>query len=157
MKLKHISRQQAIKRYCELIHKRIKEPISINAKGVCEIHHIIPKCVLKNTKIANSKMNLISLYIHEHFLAHFYLSIIFPDVIGVQQAFYLMSNMKGRKAYLDVEQMAEEYEKAKRKIYEHRANKTYAQLYGPKNSEIIKIKQKKSKLDQMIRFISVDK
>ena len=155
--MKRLTRIKALKLYCSLISKRIKEPISINAKSICEIHHIIPRCITKNSKWSDSKYNLISLYIHEHFLAHYYLSIIFPDVIGIQQAYYLMSNMRGRKCYLEIKEMAMAYERAKTKIYNSRINKTYTELYGPKTSEQIKIKQKKSKLDQMIRFIPVDK
>ena len=152
-----ISKRKALRLYIQLIIKRMREPIMINAKGVCEVHHIIPKCVLNNRKIANSKYNLISLYTHEHFLAHYYLSVIFPNEIGVQRAYYLMSNMKNRKSYLNVEELADAYSKAKKKIAKRNSNKTYSQIYGHKASEKIKIKQKKSKLNHLIRFINVDK
>ena len=155
--MQHLSRLKALKLYCNLILKRIKEPIGVNAKGICEIHHIIPKCIFKNKKLVNSKKNLISLYIHEHFLAHYYLACIFPNISGVQQAYYLMSNMKGRKQWLEIEELAFAYEIAKLSVKTKRKNKSYRELYGSTKSENIKIKQKKSKLDQMVRFIPVDK
>ena len=49
------------------------------------------------------------------------------------------------------------YETAKAKVKANRKDKTYYEIYGVKEAERIKIKQKKSKLDQMIRFIKVDK
>ena len=150
------SRLEALKEYCSLILKRIREPIKITKLTVTEVHHIIPKCACFKV-ITESKHNLIRLYAHEHFLAHYYLTFIFPRNIGVQRAFYLMSNTKSRKNFRKMEEFAYAYESAKKKVLQHRKNKTYLELYGKRESELIKIKQKKSKLDQMIRFIKVDK
>lgn len=151
------SRLEALKQYCLLIVKRIREPISISNLSITEVHHIIPRCVCCNKRITEAKHNLIRLYAHEHFLAHYYLTFIFPHNIGAHRAFYLMSNIKSRRKFKTMSEFAYAYETAKAKVKANRKDKTYYEIYGVKEAERIKIKQKKSKLDQMIRFIKVDK
>lgn len=151
-----LDKREALKHYCLLIHNRLNEPIKKPAINITEVHHIIPRCICKFKFITESKYNLIRLYAHEHFLAHYYLSIIFPDNIGVQQAFYLMSNLKKIKTFQNIEKFAYAYEVSKFKVLSNRKNKTYNEMYGKENANLIKIKQKKSKLSQMTRIL-VDK
>ena len=153
----NLSRYEALKRYCMLIQERLDDPIRETMRSITEVHHIIPRCVCGWKKIIESKHNLIRLYAHEHFLAHYYLSIIFPYNVGVQQAFYLMSNIKGRKSFQHIERFAYAYETAKAKVLLNRKNKTYSQLYGNKTANEIKIKQKKSKFKAHKHIIILDK
>ncbi len=152
-----LSRKEALLLYCKLISKRIREPVSTKIWGITEVHHIIPKCVVGWKKIRDSKYNLIRLYSHEHFLAHYYLTIIFPDNIGLHRAFYLMGNLKNKRRYKNINELAKAYEVAKNAIFLQRTQQTYVKLYGKTRAEKIKIKQKWKKIDYMIRIIPVDK
>lgn len=139
-----LSRKKALSLYCELILKRIYEPISTKVPGICEVHHIIPKCILKWKFVEKSKLNKIKLYSHEHFLAHYYLTIIFPHNLGVQRAFYLMSNIRLKKKFKTITGMATAYEASKMAVI-RRQKKTYVERFGPVKAQQIKIKQKKSR------------
>lgn len=152
-----LSRKKALRLYCELIYKRICEPISTKSHGICEIHHIIPKCVANNKLLNKSKLNLIALYTHEHFLAHYYLTFIFPHNVGIHRAFYLMSNIKSRKKFNSINALARAYETSKLAISKKNKNKSYNQIYGNKRATSIKIKQKQKKINYMARIILVDK
>ena len=150
-----LGRRKAIKLYLNLIIKRIREPLKVRYTNITEVHHIIPRCICK--WLSNSKYNVVRLYSHEHFLAHYYLTLIFPKEPGIQRAFYLMCNLRNKKRFKNIEEMAKAYEVAKRVVIKRRKHKTYAQLYGNSAAAKIKIKQKKKKLDMMIRIIHVDK
>lgn len=152
-----MTKREALKLYCLLIQNRIDNPVRETLRSITEVHHIIPRCVGKYKRLSESKYNLIRLYAHEHFLAHYYLTFIFPNNIGVQRAFYLMSNVKGKRHLKKHETFAAAYEIAKAKVKMNRKNKSYIEIYGPKKAESVKIKQKKSKIDHMIRFVGVDK
>ena len=141
-----ITKRKAIELYCLLIQNRLSNPIRETMHSITEVHHIIPRCVCRWKRVTESKRNLIRLYAHEHFLAHYYLTIIFPHNIGVQRAFYLMSNLRGKKRYQHLDYIMRAYEIAKTKLLKDRKNKTYVELYGPTIAQEIKIKQKKSKL-----------
>lgn len=150
------NRREAIRLYCLLIKNRLKSPIRKTMINITEVHHIIPRCVCKWKALSESKYNLIRLYAHEHFLAHYYLSIIFKHNVGVQRAFYLMGNIKGMKKYKHIDRFCKAYEHARATVIKNKKNKSYNEIYGKTTAEKIKIKQKKSKLDYMVRFF-VDK
>lgn len=150
------SRCMALKLYCLLIQQRLENPIRETMRCITEVHHIIPRCICNWKILTESKHNLIRLYPHEHFLAHYYLTIIFPHNIGAHRAFYLMSNTRGIKRYQHLEYFAKAYEIAKAKVRKGRKNKSYIDLYGEKEAEKIKIEQKMKKLNKMTRIL-VDK
>lgn len=142
----HMNKRKALQLYCKLILNRIEEPISIKNKTTTELHHIIPRCVVPWKPLSKSKYNLIRLYSHEHFLAHYYLTFIFPHNAGVHQAFYLMCNIRNSHKYRSIEKLAQAYQTSKQAVVKRRKNKTYAQLYGNKRSISVKIKQKQTKM-----------
>lgn len=148
---KTISRKKAISSYVQLIKNRIKHPIIKYKKGETELHHILPRGVMNNHPLAEIESNKVRLYSREHLLAHYFLSVIFPDNIKVQTAYYLMA--KGNKDVKSIRCMSIAYQKSKERIVKHRTGKTYNELFGTTKSEQIKRKQKEAKLQKSIRFI----
>lgn len=152
-----LSRRDAVRAYINLIKHRIDEPIYRTRAGQTALHHIIPKKLVKYKFIVESKNNIIRLYDHEHLLAHYYLAIIFPDVVEVQTAFYLMSRLKHFPKVEEISVVAERYEQSRKKFISSIKDKTYKDRYGSNRAQKIKIKQKLSKLNKFIRVIPVDK
>ena len=152
-----LSKKEAIRLYIALIRKRIKDPIIIFKSGETELHHILPKCLLRIKFLQKSKYNLVRLRAHEHLLAHYYLAIIFKNNLPIQIAFYLMSNQKTIPNHTKIGGIAQVYEHAKKAIAKEYKDKNYIKRYGKTKAERIKDKQKLAKLDQLIRFIPVDK
>ena len=153
----YIKRKTAIKAYLKLISLRLNDPITTYLPGETEVHHIIPKSLIVIPWLSDRKFNLVRLYTYEHLLAHYFLTLIFPHSKSVQAAFYMMSNLHGKLTYSHVYARAKAYQKAKMSFIESRHNKKYTDIYGQKKAVKIKKKQKKSKLDQRIRIIDVDK
>ena len=150
-----LSRRRAISAYIKLIKNRIKNPIHTFKKGQTELHHILPRALLNYHRFAEIEANKIRLYSKEHFQAHYYLSIIFPDDYCVQSAFYLMA--KGRKVeWKNLPSISAAYQKSKERMVKYRTGKTYRDLFGEECAIKIKQKQKRTKLNYSVRFF-VDK
>jgi hypothetical protein len=64
-----------LKLYNDLISKRQNSPYVSDILGDVEIHHVLPKCMDGD----DSKENLVSLSLREHFLAHRLLAKIYPN------------------------------------------------------------------------------
>jgi hypothetical protein len=68
---------------------------------ITEIHHVKPRCLGGD----DSKTNLVSLTVREHFFAHLLLCKIYPENIGLYKAVFLMSNTRELKSSRDFEKM----------------------------------------------------
>ena len=152
-----LSKREALRKYCLLIKNRLNSPIQKTKVNVTEVHHIIPRCVCGLRFLTESKYNLIRLYAREHWLAHYYLSIIFPHNVGIQRSFYLMCNIRGSERYQNIDEFCVAYENAKKNVLKNHKNKSYTDLYGKSAAEKIKIKKKQKQIDRMIRIIPLDK
>jgi len=79
--------------YQKIYNQIIERAQSRTLEGYKEKHHIIPKCIGGN----DSKENLIYLTSKEHFLCHLLLIEIYPLILKLKQALWLMSINKNKK------------------------------------------------------------
>lgn len=84
--------------YNSLISYRISNPLKKSNDLYTEVHHIVPKCLGGS----DNHDNLIRLTIREHFLAHRFLSKMYPDITGLSLAVYLMIGGSGHRNNLRV-------------------------------------------------------
>lgn len=78
-----------VKLYNSLIHKALHQQEEISQE-YHEKHHIVPRCVGGT----NSSNNIIKLTGRQHFIAHYILTKIYPNNLGIQRAFMLLCNTK---------------------------------------------------------------
>lgn len=79
--------------YDRLITKAISENRSTNDTIYYENHHIIPRCM----NGSDDKSNLVLLTAREHFIAHKFLTKIYPDNNSLFFAYYAMANKNPNK------------------------------------------------------------
>lgn len=138
--------------YLQLILYRIQNPIGKNGVEYTEMHHIIPRCILKLLDMSDTKANRVRLTYEEHFMAHYYLVNIFPSIPEINLAFCLMCST--HPDYLTVEEASKSYAAAKILAYDQNKGKSYRERFGKKRSIEIKIKQGLKKLNTRIRIIN---
>ena len=81
------------KLYSTLISYRINNPLIKSKDLYVETHHIIPRCLGGG----DSKENLINLTAREHFIAHRFLSKIYPEIIDLRFVVLMMVRRKSDK------------------------------------------------------------
>ena len=74
--------------------------------GYKERHHVIPRCIGGS----NDALNLVDLTAREHFIAHKLLCEIYPNIKGIQLAFWAMVVYKSKKNQRTYKISAREYE-----------------------------------------------
>ena len=74
--------------------------------GYKERHHIIPRCIGGN----NDALNLVDLTAREHFIAHKLLCEIYPNIKGIQLAFWAMVVYKSKKNQREYKISSREYQ-----------------------------------------------
>ena len=82
--------------------------------GYKERHHIIPRCIGGN----NDALNLVDLTAREHFIAHKLLCEIYPNIKGIQLAFWAMVVYKSKKNQRTYKISAREYESLRLDVIE---------------------------------------
>lgn len=82
--------------------------------GYKERHHIIPRCIGGN----NDASNLVELTAREHFIAHKLLCKIYPNIKGIQLAFWAMVVYKSKKNQRTYKISAREYESLRLDVIE---------------------------------------
>lgn len=150
-----LTTEEATLRYQQLIFKRQRNPICDWTAGETEVHHIIPKCLMKDSPFINDRVNLIRLYAHEHLLAHYYLTIMYPSCFGLQVAFSMMINGNPQKQRARaIIKDENHYEEIKKEIARNIKDRPYNKRYGKHKAKEIKRKIRKAKLNKLIRFIT---
>ena len=93
--------------------------------GICEKHHIIPKCFGGS----NKKDNLIYLYAREHFIAHKLLAEENPDNYKLINAFWCMCTKNNKNKYFT----ADEYEHARLMFVNSISGENHRDVSGSNN------------------------
>lgn len=140
-------------------YERIYDQLISRAKtrilnGYKERHHIVPKCIGGTDTLDN----LIDLTAREHFIAHKLLCEIYPNVKGIQLAFWAMVNWKSKKNQRTYKISSREYETLRlsvidiiREIQKSRKHLPHSDQTKQKISTALK---GKSKSDQHIKNMS---
>lgn len=126
-----------IKHYDNLISRAIAR----NLSGYCEIHHIVPRC-MGGTDDAN---NLVNLTASEHFIAHLLLYKMYPSVVGLHTAMYLMAN-NNRYTNKDYSRLREHYAKMRSDLMQGEGNHMFGKNHSEKTKQQIAIKKAGVKL-----------
>ena len=78
-----------------------------------EGHHIIPKCLGGSGSTRARHKNIIRLTAEEHFIAHKLLALDYPNNLQIQEAYWHMCNINGKRNYLVT---SKEYAEQREKI-----------------------------------------